>query len=81
MRYAGALRRIWWRWLLDPLGVRLGGCDEGLRGRGWLSPRVFWWRAKTLMSITAVDSDTRRMSISPPDDLTAIKRRLADGTG
>ncbi|WOX20912.1 hypothetical protein [Streptomyces solicathayae] len=46
-------------------------------GPGRLSPRVFWWRAGTLTSITRFDQESRTMSISPPDELMTIMRRLA----
>ncbi|SED87668.1 hypothetical protein SAMN05428945_5869 [Streptomyces sp. 2224.1] len=49
-------------------------------GPGRLSPRVFWWRAGALTSITLFDQESRTMSISPPDALMTIMRRLA-GTG
>jgi hypothetical protein len=45
-------------------------------GPGRLSPRVFWWRAGTLTSITLFDQESRTMRISPPDELMAIMRRL-----
>ncbi|MDT0464595.1 hypothetical protein [Streptomyces gibsoniae] len=48
-------------------------------GPGRLSPRVFWWRAGTLTSITLFDQESRTMSISPPDELMTIMRRLAAG--
>ncbi|MFF4699993.1 hypothetical protein [Streptomyces chattanoogensis] len=50
-------------------------------GPGRLSPRVFWWRADTLTSITLFDQKRRAMSISPPDELMTIMRRLADTAG
>ncbi|AWN24836.1 hypothetical protein [Streptomyces sp. NEAU-S7GS2] len=50
-------------------------------GPGRLSPRVFWWRAGTLTSITLFDQESRTMSISPPDELMTIMRRLADAAG
>lgn len=46
-------------------------------GPGSISPRVFWWRAGTLTSITAFDPATRTASIAPPDELMALMRRLA----
>ncbi|MFI1765155.1 hypothetical protein ACH41H_24285 [Streptomyces sp. NPDC020800] len=46
-------------------------------GPGELSPRVFWWRAGELVSITAFDRQTGVMSIEPPDELMTILRRLA----
>ncbi|MFE0137960.1 hypothetical protein ACFWY6_41365 [Streptomyces sp. NPDC059037] len=46
-------------------------------GPGRLSPRVFWWRAGALTSITLFDPESRTMSISPPDELMTIMRRLA----
>ncbi|WP_345034375.1 hypothetical protein [Streptomyces sannanensis] len=46
-------------------------------GPGRISPRVFWWRAGTLISITVFDHESRTMSISPPDELMTIMRRLA----
>ncbi|MFI5689536.1 hypothetical protein [Streptomyces sp. NPDC051636] len=49
-------------------------------GPGRLSPRVFWWRAGTLTSITLFDQESRTMRISPPDDLTTIMRRLVGAT-
>jgi len=55
----------------------LGAYEDG---PGRLSPRVFWWRAGTLTSITVFDHESRSMGISPPDELMAIMRRLA-GTG
>ncbi|MEV7027056.1 immunity 49 family protein [Kitasatospora sp. NPDC093558] len=51
----------------------LGAYEDG---PGRISPRVFWWRAGTLTSITAVDPESRTMTISPPDDLMTIMRRL-----
>ncbi|MER6121398.1 hypothetical protein ABT173_01600 [Streptomyces sp. NPDC001795] len=45
-------------------------------GPGCLSPRVFWWRADTLTSITLFDQESRTMRISPPDELMTIMRRL-----
>jgi len=50
-------------------------------GPGRLSPRVFWWRAATLTSITVFDQESRTMSLSPPDELMTIMRRLAGTTG
>ncbi|MBV6703262.1 hypothetical protein [Kitasatospora aureofaciens] len=50
-------------------------------GPGRLSPRVFWWRAGTLTSITVFDHESRTMSISPPDELMTIMRRLANTAG
>ncbi|MFE1175385.1 hypothetical protein [Streptomyces sp. NPDC058773] len=50
-------------------------------GPGRLSPRVFWWRAGTLTSITHCDQQSRTMSISPPDELMTIMRRLAGTAG
>ncbi|MGW5355877.1 hypothetical protein ACWERV_35870 [Streptomyces sp. NPDC004031] len=50
-------------------------------GPGRLSPRVFWWRAGTLTSITHFDPASRMSSIVPPDELMAIMRRLAGATG
>jgi hypothetical protein len=47
-------------------------------GPGRLSPRVFWWRAGTLTSITLFDQESRTMRISPPDELMTIMRRLVD---
>ncbi|MEW2578857.1 hypothetical protein [Streptomyces syringium] len=46
-------------------------------GPGPISPRVFWWRSGTLTSITVFDHESRTMSISPPDELMMIMRRLA----
>ncbi|MFG2298635.1 hypothetical protein [Streptomyces sp. NPDC048603] len=46
-------------------------------GPGRISPRVFWWRAGTLTSITSVDPEAMVMSITPPDELLTIMRRLA----
>ncbi|GLW73104.1 hypothetical protein Kpho02_54030 [Kitasatospora phosalacinea] len=46
-------------------------------GPGRLSPRVFWWRAGTLTSITHFDPETRTASIVPPEELMAVMRRLA----
>ncbi|MFK0047957.1 hypothetical protein ACIQU4_28490 [Streptomyces sp. NPDC090741] len=46
-------------------------------GPGPISPRVFWWRAGELASITAFNPQTRTMSIEPPDELMTIMRRLA----
>lgn len=46
-------------------------------GPGRLSPRVFWWRAGALTSITLFDQESRTMRISPPDELMTIMRRLA----
>lgn len=45
-------------------------------GPGRLTPRVFWWRAGTLTSITVFDQESRTMRISPPDELMTIMRRL-----
>lgn len=45
-------------------------------GPGCLSPRVFWWRADALTSITLFDQESRTMRISPPDELMTIMRRL-----
>lgn len=50
-------------------------------GPGRLTPRVFWWRAGTLTSITLFDQESRTMRISPPDELMTIMRRLAATTG
>lgn len=50
-------------------------------GPGRISPRVFWWRAGTLTSITVFDHESRTMSISPPDELMTIMRRLAHAAG
>lgn len=50
-------------------------------GPGRLSPRVFWWRAGTLTCITAFEPESRTMSISPPDELMTIMRRLAGAAG
>jgi len=50
-------------------------------GPGRLSPRVFWWRAGTLTSITVFDQESRTTSLSPPDELMTIMRRLAGTTG
>ncbi|MET9255322.1 hypothetical protein [Streptomyces sp. NPDC003717] len=50
-------------------------------GPGRLSPRVFWWRAGALTSITVFDQESRTMSISPPAELMTIMRRLAGGDG
>ncbi|MFD7733227.1 hypothetical protein ACFV6F_22885 [Kitasatospora phosalacinea] len=45
-------------------------------GPGRLSPRVFWWRAGVLTSITHFDPETRTASVVPPEELMAIMRRL-----
>ncbi|MGV2917368.1 hypothetical protein [Streptomyces alfalfae] len=50
-------------------------------GPGRLSPRVFWWRAGVLTSITLFDQESRTMRISPPDELMMIMRRLAGSAG
>ncbi|MCX4744231.1 hypothetical protein OG455_01655 [Kitasatospora sp. NBC_01287] len=50
-------------------------------GPGRLSPRVFWWRAGTLTSITVFDRQTRIMSISLPDELMAVIRHLTSAGG
>ncbi|MEU2154681.1 hypothetical protein ABZ532_06605 [Streptomyces sp. NPDC019396] len=50
-------------------------------GPGRLSPRVFWWRAGTLTSITHFDQESGTMSISPPDELMTIMRRLVGDAG
>ncbi|MGW2650635.1 hypothetical protein ACWC2T_38565 [Streptomyces sp. NPDC001393] len=50
-------------------------------GPGRLSPRVFWWRAGTLTSITVFDRESRTMRISPPDELMTIMRRLVGTAG
>ncbi|WJV46475.1 hypothetical protein [Streptomyces flavofungini] len=50
-------------------------------GPGRLSPRVFWWRAGALTSITLFDQESRTMRISPPDELMTIMRRLAGAAG
>ncbi|MGR3935247.1 hypothetical protein [Streptomyces sp. BRA346] len=50
-------------------------------GPGRLSPRVFWWRAGTLTSITLFDQENRTMRISPPDELMTIMRRLVGTAG
>ncbi|MEU8953281.1 hypothetical protein AB0C93_03140 [Streptomyces sp. NPDC048518] len=55
----------------------LGAYEDG---PGRLSPRVFWWRAGTLTSITSFDEESRSMRISPPDALMTIMRRLADSS-
>lgn len=47
-------------------------------GPGRISPRVFWWRAGTLTSITVFDPESRTMSISPPDELMTLMRSLAN---
>ncbi|WP_329926179.1 immunity 49 family protein [Streptomyces sp. SP17BM10] len=54
----------------------LGAYEDG---PGSLSPRVFWWRAGTLTSITVLDPESRSLSISPPDELMSIMRRLVHG--
>ncbi|MFC8125402.1 hypothetical protein [Streptomyces sp. NPDC057302] len=46
-------------------------------GPGRLSPRVFWWRAGVLTSITRFDQESRTMRISPPEELMTTMRRLA----
>ncbi|MFE6272205.1 hypothetical protein ACFVQ9_25830 [Streptomyces goshikiensis] len=46
-------------------------------GPGPISPRVFWWRAGTLTSVTAFDHETRTMRLSPSEELMAILQRLA----
>ncbi|MCX4682238.1 hypothetical protein OG413_44460 [Streptomyces sp. NBC_01433] len=50
-------------------------------GPGRLSPRVFWWRAGTLTTITHFDQESRTMRIAPPDELMTIMRRLASTAG
>ncbi|MFC8719468.1 hypothetical protein [Kitasatospora sp. NPDC057198] len=50
-------------------------------GPGRLSPRVFWWRAGELLSITHFDPETRTASIVPPEELMGIIRRLAGVAG
>ncbi|MFF2652805.1 hypothetical protein [Streptomyces sp. NPDC058045] len=50
-------------------------------GPGRLSPRVFWWRASVLTSITVSDRESRTLSISPPEELMTIMRRLAGASG
>ncbi|MFD6972492.1 hypothetical protein [Streptomyces sp. NPDC059979] len=46
-------------------------------GPGSLSPRVFWWRAGSLTTITVLDDETKTMSIAPPPELMDTMRRLA----
>ncbi|MEU7727390.1 hypothetical protein AB0B78_19435 [Streptomyces sp. NPDC040724] len=55
----------------------LGAYEDG---PGRLSPRVFWWRAGSLTTITVFDDETRTMSIAPPPELMDTMRRLA-GSG
>ncbi|MFI0895513.1 hypothetical protein [Streptomyces sp. NPDC020983] len=50
-------------------------------GPGRLSPRVFWWRAGALTSITHFDEAGRVSSIAPPGELMAVMRRLAGAAG
>ncbi|QKW21874.1 hypothetical protein HUT16_24955 [Kitasatospora sp. NA04385] len=50
-------------------------------GPGRLSPRVFWWRAGTLTSITRLDPETRTASVVPPEELMEIMRRLVGAAG
>lgn len=52
----------------------LGAYEDGPER---LSPRVFWWRAGTLTTITVFDDETRSMSITPPPELMDTMRRLA----
>jgi hypothetical protein len=44
---------------------------------GLMSPRVYWWQAGTLTSITTIDHATKGFSIEPPEQLMAILRRVA----
>lgn len=55
----------------------LGAYEDG---PGRLSPRVFWWQAGILTTITVFDDQTKTMSIAPPPELMDTMRRLA-GTG
>ncbi|NUU23954.1 MAG: hypothetical protein HOV68_20990 [Streptomycetaceae bacterium] len=43
---------------------------------GPVSPRLYWWRAGELTSITVIDDEERTVSVQPPDELMAIMRRL-----
>lgn len=45
---------------------------------GPVSPRLYWWQAGALTSITHIDHDSKEFSVQPPDELMAILRALPE---
>jgi hypothetical protein len=45
-------------------------------GPGQLSPRLYWWHAGALTSLTVIDHESREFSVRPPAELMDILRRL-----
>ncbi|MDI2131241.1 hypothetical protein [Yinghuangia seranimata] len=46
---------------------------------GSISPRLYWWHAGALTSLTRIDHATQEFSIQPPDALMTVLDRLVGG--